>query len=195
MALISRINLENAGLDLSKNIKDSEINGYIREAELFDLRESFDSSSYYSTFMIETAKDPIADEYLRILDPYTYEYEGATYRHEGVRAVLVYYAYSRFVKVGTVQSSTGGLVQKTDTQNLPVPQEKLHELVNHYRKQADILWQDVEFYLDKMVPAYRERNKNIDRSSNFSVQKVAGPGLDYVHDYDLYYTFPYKRKY
>ena len=175
MAIITIEDLKGANLDLSDLAEEDGLAGLIREAELFDLRKSMDSSSFYSTFMIETAKDPIADEYVKMLDPYVYEYDGNTYRHEGIKLVLVYYTYARFVKAGTVKSSPVGLVTKSGTYAVAAQQPKLNEFVDQYRQQANILWLDVEFYLENMVPAYTKRTENIDDSSTFKIKKVAGP--------------------
>lgn len=161
------------GFDLSENVDNIE--GWAREAELFDLRESMDNGSYYATFMLETAKDPIAQEYLNILEPYSYQFEGNQYKHEGVKAVLVYYTYARYLKASNAKSSPVGLVSRSGTYTVPVQQPKINELVDQYRKQADILWQDVEFYLTNMVPAYTKEAEQIDRSNTFKIKKVAGP--------------------
>ena len=189
MAIVKKQDLLNANLDLSDNVPAGNIEGWAREAELFDLRGLISSSTYYSKFLIETAKDPIDDDYLRVLNPYEFVVDKNTYRHEGVKLVLVYFTYARFLKVGTVKSSTSGIVTKTGVNTVPVSQDKIFELVNQYRKQASTLWQDIEFYLDNLVEDYNRPGVNVDQDQGLKVQKIAGPTSFYDE-----YAFPYVYK-
>lgn len=192
--LITKSDLISASLELSENITDESINGWIKEVELFDLRQLLNNQSFYTLLIKEANKQPVADAYVKILEPYEYRIGDDFYSHRGLKEVLVYLTYARFIRTGNVKSSPSGLVTKDDINTIPVSQEQLSHLYNMYKKQAHILFNDLEFYLEKFVPEYTKSTPKVDQSSTFNIQKIAGPANNdrYYVDDCLYNRLYYK---
>lgn len=79
------------------------------------------------------------------------EYEGCsghTKRHKGLKTVLVYYAYARYVMLNGFNDSPNGMVQKKTNQfSLPKPMKEVEMFSDKYRSMGYYLWQQVEAYL------------------------------------------------
>ena len=82
-------------LSVSLFRKEEEFNRFIREAQMFDLKglvcESF--------FQDLTSETPVRD-YTLLLEGGSYTFEGKKYEFAGLKAVLSYFAYARYIFVG-----------------------------------------------------------------------------------------------
>ena len=161
-------------LDVSGAIPESQINLSIDTAIVVDLRDAFNNIKFYNLFVLEVEKQPIDVKWTRVLEPYEFEYNGADFRHSGLKKVLSYWSYAHYVKNSKVSSSPFGVVSKTSEYTADLEQAKIHEIVNSYRRKADYLFQDIRFYLTHFVSEFNEQNNiaTID-STKFEIEKIA----------------------
>ena len=140
-------------LSVSLFRKEEEFNRFIREAQMFDLKglvcESF--------FQDLTSETPVRD-YTLLLEGGSYTFEGKKYEFAGLKAVLAYFAYARYVFVGHQVDTPMGIKVKENQDGEAVSQIERRDVRTMYKQQADSLWQDCERYLERnatLFPEYR----------------------------------------
>ena len=192
MALITRQDWVN-NVDTAGAIKLDAITRFIREAETFELRRAINNSPFYNTLLIEGNKDPVADKWLNILNPYNYQYEGKNYSHQGIRLCLVYWSYGRYLRFSDIAATPFGAGIKVSEFTQPLQQKKINELVTEYNRSADTLYLDVKFYLERYVDEFEVVSEEVENDKDLAIEKVAGPGVSYGYDYRRPNYYPYYR--
>ena len=140
-------------LSVSLFRKDEEFNRFIREAQMFDLK-GLVCESFYQDLTSET---PIRD-YTLLLEGGSYTFEGKKYEFAGLKAVLSYFAYARYVFVGHQVDTPMGIKEKVNQDGEAISQNERRDVRTMYKQQADLLWQDCERYLERnatLFPEYR----------------------------------------
>lgn len=85
-----------------------------------------------------------------LIQPGTYENcAGHITTHSGVKKVLAYYAYSRYVMINSFNDTASGLVEKTDNFSIPKSLDELKQFSSKYRNMARDSWEGVEAYILK----------------------------------------------
>nr|DAS49568.1 MAG TPA: hypothetical protein [Caudoviricetes sp.] len=140
-------------LSVSLFRKEEEFNRFIREAQMFDFKglvcESF--------FQDLTSETPVRD-YTLLLEGGSYTFEGKKYEFAGLKAVLSYFAYARYVFVGHQVDTPMGIKEKVNQDGEAISQNERRDVRTMYKQQADLLWQDCERYLERnatLFPEYR----------------------------------------
>lgn len=72
---------------------------------------------------------------------------GKNKKHGGIRDLLAYYSYSRYVIINGYSDTATGLKQKTDTFTLPVALKELEQFAEKYRNMGLISFRQIENYL------------------------------------------------
>lgn len=57
-------------------------------------------------------------------------------RHHGIKRILVYYAYSRYILINGFNDTANGIVQKTNNFSMPTPIKELQAYCDKYRTMA-----------------------------------------------------------
>ena len=86
--------------------------------------------------------------YADIILPKTYqnclEYDTT---HQGLKKVLAYYSYSRYIMINSFDDTPNGLVGKTNNFSIPKSLEELKQFSSKYRNMGKDSWVSVEAYI------------------------------------------------
>lgn len=72
---------------------------------------------------------------------------GKQQSHEGLKTVLTYYAYARYVLINNFDDTPNGGVNKTNEWSIPKPYADLKTVSERYRNMGRDLFQEVEMYI------------------------------------------------
>lgn len=61
---------------------------------------------------------------------------GETRRHYGIKRILTYYAYARYIIINPFNDTPNGTVQKTNESSMPIPLKELQSFSDKYRTMA-----------------------------------------------------------
>lgn len=92
---------------ISKTANNDVLNMHIREAQENDLKPLMGERLYLT--VLTNLTDP---NYLLLLNGGTYSHNGIDYHVEGIRKVLVYYSFARYVMFGDAIDTPFSMVQK-----------------------------------------------------------------------------------
>ena len=133
-------------LSVSLFRKEEDFNRFIREAQMFDLK-GLVSEAFFQDLTSET---PIRD-YTLLLDGGSYTFEGKKYEFAGLKAVLAYFAYARYIFVGHQVDTPMGIKVKENQDGETISQTERRDVRTMYKQQADMLWEDCKRYLERTV--------------------------------------------
>ena len=68
-------------------------------------------------------------------------------RHKGLKTLLAYLTYARYILINNYDDTASGGVNKTAEFTIPKPLAELKDFSSKYRKMALSLWIDIEAYL------------------------------------------------
>lgn len=86
--------------------------------------------------------------------------------HQGLKKVLVYYAYSRYVVLNNFNDTPNGQVTKTNSFSIPKPLAELKQFSNKYR--------DMALNAFKLIEAYIFLNKDDYDGFDYSAMQACG---------------------
>lgn len=72
---------------------------------------------------------------------------GKKRRHKGIKTLLVYLTYSRYILINNYDDTASGGARKTAEFTIPKPLDELKDYSTKYRNMAKVVWNDVEAYL------------------------------------------------
>jgi hypothetical protein len=76
--------------------------------------------------------------------------------HLGIKKVLIYYAYSRYILINGFNDTANGMVQKTNEFSIPTPLKELQAYSDKYRNMGFDTWKGVKKYLCKNKDTFTE---------------------------------------
>ena len=129
---------------------EKRLDQYIREAQMFDLMELMGRAFFYHV-LDDAENSPTSQATLDLLSgvDYTDNY-GHLIKFEGLKPVLVYFSYARFLANQNVTASSMGIVQKKNEFSDPVDEKTLQRLITQARSSALAYWSQAECYLREM---------------------------------------------
>ena|SRR5690554_3043077 len=135
---------------VAKHCDLEKLNQAILEAEDFDLSNLF--CDFWTDIVqdwIFTEDSGIPDEdWDLLINGGTFEgCNGKEKRMMGVKKVLVYYAYSRYIILNGFNDTPSGMVQKTNEFSMPTPLKELQAYSDKYRNMGLEAYKGVENYL------------------------------------------------
>lgn len=68
-------------------------------------------------------------------------------RHRGLKTLLVYYAYGRYLTINSFDDTPNGSVTKTNQWSIPKPLKEVQSFSNKYRSMAMNIWEDIESFI------------------------------------------------
>lgn len=128
-----------------------EFNRFIREAQEFDLKPLLCEDFYY-----DLLKNKASDPYDKIITGQEYTHEDKPYYHEGLEAVLSYFAYARFVLKSGAVSTSHGVVQKTTPNSQPLTHSERKDIYYTSRQDANVLFEGVAKYMERKNINYKD---------------------------------------
>lgn len=103
--------------EISNNTNvDKKIKTAINEAQEFDLRPVLGDELYLAIIAAAAS----LGIYAPLVNGCNYTYSGRAYQHDGLKAILVYYAYARIIPALEENATPFGMVQKTNEFSTPV---------------------------------------------------------------------------
>ena len=133
---------------LSSNTNaDKKVNPFIQEAQEFELRP-FMSDEFYAELVTQFKAGPLTGVYADLFNGSTWTNGGKTYTNPGIKPMLVYYAYSRYLNRSNTDSTAYGMVNKTNPDSTPLTDKRLASLVSQAESGAKAYENRVRMFLD-----------------------------------------------
>lgn len=128
---------------LSKTPHDAKLNEMILDAQMMDLQPLLGERLFN-----QIIADPESHEAL--LTGGIYEHEGISYTNYGLKMVLSYFAYARYVMFGSVTDTPFSVVEKLGTESRPAEISTRKSIYTLNREGALQLWENVKCYLTRV---------------------------------------------
>jgi hypothetical protein len=125
---------------LSKSGHDDKLKEQILDAQLLDLQPLIGESLYN-----KIVENPEAYDSLMAYG--TYSHDGVEYINYGLKMVLAYFAYARYVYFGSYVDTPFSIVEKLNDNSRPVESLAKKNLYTLNRDAAMQLWANVKNYL------------------------------------------------
>lgn len=133
---------------LSKTPHDTKLNEMILDAQMMDLQPLLGEKLFN-----QIMADPESHEAL--LTGGIYEHEGISYTNYGLKMVLAYFSYARYVMFGSVTDTPFSVVEKLGTESRPAELSTKKSMYSMNREGALQLWENVKNYLTRVgYPGY-----------------------------------------
>ncbi|CAB4152549.1 hypothetical protein UFOVP606_15 [uncultured Caudovirales phage] len=153
-----------------------KLNTFIQEAQEFDVA-SFLGDAFYMALENDFIAQPSLTIYSDLFNGCSYVYDGITYRHRGVKAMLVYYTYSRYIANSQSNQTAFGVVAKNNTDSTPVTDKTIARLADQAQAGAEKYKRDLEQFLNlnyTNYPLWYNRIANRTKSASIRVSSVGG---------------------
>jgi hypothetical protein len=131
-----------------------------------------------SAFYQAVSADPTNADYVKILDEYEFtRADGVnTIKHKGLRYVIAYLNYAKYIGESHIIPTATGLRQKTTPESEPVGSGEIKRLQQEYREIAFNAFNLIREYLDLNTATYTlwdsDSDKKVQRPNFYSVKKT-----------------------
>ena len=126
---------------ISKTVADAKLEDIIIQTQIDDIRPLL-GDKLFNDLMNNT------DDYDTLMDGGVYTYNGITYQNYGLKAVIAYYVYARYMMFGSVTDTPFGLVEKLNAQDSKLVDYPIKKsLYTSNRQSAFNIWLTVHDYL------------------------------------------------
>jgi len=189
--------------NLSPNINTAEdLQPYIIEAQRLDVLPFLGAALYYDLvntypYPAVAVADPLVTNYTPLVEGETYEKNGDTVYFWGLKPVIVYYTYRRFIHNLHNRVTRHGVVKQNTTYSERVDGLQLKELMNEAQSNAIAYQEQAHDYLCEKRDVYTLYKSGVDRKRS-SVRIMASNGNQKFltsGDYGRYIVNPEKNKY
>lgn len=125
---------------ISKTPNDDKLNEMILDAQLLDLQPLLGEKLYNK--ILKTPED-----YTDLLNGGNYQFQDTEYTNNGLKMVLVYYTYARYIMFSSVTDTPFSVVEKLNPDSRPVDASNKKTIYSMNRDAANQIWQNVRTYL------------------------------------------------
>lgn len=125
---------------ISKTPNDDKLNEMILDAQLLDLAPLLGEKLFAA--VIESPEN-----YDILLNGGIYDYDGVSYSCYGLKMMLSYFTYSRYVMFSSLISTPVSVVEKLNQDSKPVDVDVRKSVYSVNRDSALKIWQNIENYL------------------------------------------------
>ena len=144
------------------------INQHIIDAQFSDIQKLLGVDLYNDLIRNETDS-----KYVDLLNGGTYTYDNVTYTNVGLKAVIVHYAYGRYILQGSQTDTPFGYVQKTNNSSQEVSFAAKKNMSKMNQQMAFTYWENVKNFLDRNKTDYPLWNSNCNiRRGGFRISKI-----------------------
>jgi len=151
---------------ISKTPNNDKINQIINEAQLLDV-----SVLLGNEFFNKIIKDP--SSYTDLLDGGDYIYKDVTYTNYGLKMVIIYYTWARYVMFGSQIDTPFSMVEKLNgDKSQPVSEASKKSAYSTSRDEAFQLWENVRLYLIRTDNPDYKKCKIPPNSRGFRMTKI-----------------------
>jgi hypothetical protein len=154
-------------LSLNVNVA-KQLDPYILEAQEFNLKPVLGDPLYLD--LLENLEN-----YDNLFLPYTYEWDGYKYAHNGIKASLIYWTYSRYLSNGNSHSTAFGMVQKLNEFSTPLDPKEISRQVKQTESGAIAYQQQYLEYLCRFAtdyPLYNVGGKKIAQKTSNKIKSI-----------------------
>jgi len=138
---------------ISSNLNSLKLDSEINEAQEFDLRPIL-GDEFYLALINDFAASPSLTTYSDLFNGSTYVYSGNTYQHDGIKAMLCYYAYARYLNNSNTNATAYGTVIKLNQESEPVSEKTLSRLVGQAISGAKVFENRIRDFLTRNSADY-----------------------------------------
>ena len=133
---------------LSKNTDTAKkVDPFIQEAQEFDLRP-FMGDEFYLELIYQFQNAFPDSNYQDLFEGSTWVKNGKTYENPGLRAVIVYYSYARYLNKANTNSTAFGMVGKINPDSTPLTDRTIDRLVAQSMNGAKAYLNRVEYFIN-----------------------------------------------
>lgn len=132
---------------VSANKIDLVFDNLSTEVQLVDLRKLI-SNEFYNDLINNS------DNYADLLDGTTYEYNDVTYTVNGLKKVLAYSFYIRYIAESNVSDTFSGMVHKDFDESVRVGQGTIKNLQDEARAVAMNYWKECKDLMEQNISDY-----------------------------------------
>lgn len=125
---------------ISKTPHDDVLNAIILDAQMLDLQPLLGERLYNK--IIATPAD-----FAELLSGGPYDYQGTTYNSNGLKMVLCYFTYARYIMFSSVIDTPFSVVEKLNENSRPAEAASKKSIYTMNRDAAFQLWDNVKNYL------------------------------------------------
>lgn len=134
---------------ISVNLDTSKkLDPFILEAQQFDLKKMM-GDAFYLEFINDFNESPSLPTYSDLFNGCEFTCGTKTYRHEGIKSVLCYLSYARYIQNSNIESTAFGTVNKITEESRHVDEKTINRLYQQAYNGANEYWKDVVFYLNQ----------------------------------------------
>jgi hypothetical protein len=154
---------------ISDSVNDKVLNPQIDDAQFLDVQKLL-GERFYNDLIINSATTANA----ALLSGGVYNYNGITYTNHGLKAVIIRYAYARYILFGSFIDSPFSLVEKLSSQDSQAVSSTDKKNISKSNQQAAfVYWENVKLFLDRNAGDYPLwRNSCAAVSRGFRVSRV-----------------------
>lgn len=129
--------------DISNHTTLERINEYIADAQTMDLVPLLGNDFYFD--VLNNFANPV---YSDLINGTTFDNNGCTWISEGLKRVLVEFAYGRYTYFGVYNDTGFGNVIKTNEWSNPTPDSNRKDIWKQDQQRANMYFESVKKYLD-----------------------------------------------
>lgn len=148
---------------ISKTPHDDKLNEQILDAQLLDIQPLLGE-----TLFNKIVANP--DAYDDLLNGGIYEHKGISYTNYGLKMVLAYFAYSRYVMFSSAIDTPFSLTEKLNDNSRPIEATAKKTIYAVNRQAAQQVWDNVKNYLIRIRHPEFSNCKN--NTSGFRIKKI-----------------------
>jgi len=127
----------------------------INEAILFDLKPLLCDLF----FDIDVNWESADEKWIELIQPLGFiGCNDKNFSHQGIKNVLVRYAYARYTIINNLDDTPNGGVNKTNDFSIPKAYNDLKQISERYRNMGYELWKEVEMYICLKKESYTNSN-------------------------------------
>lgn len=167
--LINRTDFANNHRQVTEsNFNTGTLNQHISDAQFIDIQKLLGVDFYND--LIRNSTDA---KYQTLLNGGEYTYQSNTYTNVGLKSVIVFYAYSRYILAGSQTDTPFGYVQKTNQNSQEVPQAQKRDISKQNQQTAYNYWENVQAFLNRNESNYSLWENNcIVKKGTFRISKI-----------------------
>lgn len=125
---------------ISKTPHDDKLNEMILDAQMLDLQPLLGEVLYNKVLASPS-------EYSALMSGGSYDVDGVTYQNYGLKMVLAYFAYARYIMFSSVIDTPFSVVEKLNNDSRPVEGATKKSIYSLNRDAAMQIWSNVHNYL------------------------------------------------
>lgn len=142
MALLTAVEMQSLR-DIGKRVDEDKLNEAIRLTEYGELYDLL------GDFVHDVVKNKDEASYADLMDGSEFTCNGDLYTHQGLKSMFADLVYARYIRTINVNITPFGATVKNDDNSQPAFEDKLRDMANQARKDADSKFVVIKKYLEE----------------------------------------------